>query len=65
MNKYKILFRTGIWTWKSEAEVKVAHQFTDAVIPGQHATWSFEDAQAAAQQCATIMYYGGQQEEYY
>ncbi len=55
LDKYKILFRTGIWTWKSEEQVKRAQTFTDVVITGQHASWKFEDAQAAAQQSATIL----------
>jgi hypothetical protein len=34
MDKYKILFWTGIWTWKTEEDVKRAHKFTDIVITG-------------------------------
>jgi hypothetical protein len=55
MDKYNILFRTGIWSWKTEEDVKGAHQFTDMVITGQHGSWSFDDAQAAAQESSTIL----------
>jgi hypothetical protein len=55
MDKYKVLFRTGIWTWKTEEDVKEAQKFTDIVITGQHGSWSFEDAQDAAQQSSTIL----------
>ena len=61
MDKYKVLFRTGIWTWKTEEDVKEAQKFTDIVITGQHGSWSFEDAQVAAQQPSTI--FESQQEE--
>jgi hypothetical protein len=48
MNKYKIQFRSGIWSWKSEEEVIAAKQFTEAVITGEHATWTIiYDAESA------------------
>ncbi len=48
MGRYKIKFRSGIWSWKSEEQVKCAKHFTEDVLNGQHATWSNIDAQTAA-----------------
>ena len=48
MDRYKIKFRSGIWAWKTEEHVKAAKQFTEAVLNGGHATWSYDDAQTAA-----------------
>ena len=55
MGRYKIKFRSGIWAWKSEEQVKAAKHFTEAVLNGQHATWSNVDAQTAALEETTSM----------
>jgi hypothetical protein len=38
MNKYRISFRSGIWSWRSEEEVQVAKTFTETVTSCSHAT---------------------------
>ncbi len=58
MNKYKIKFRSGIWSWRSEEQVKAAKHFTEAVLNGQHATWTYTDAQTAALEPTTSMVLG-------
>ena len=55
MGRYKIKFRSGIWAWKSEEQVKAAKHFTEAVLNGQHATWRNVDAQTAALEETTSM----------
>ena len=54
MNKYKITFRSGIWTWRSEEEVQDAKLFTESVTTCQHPTWTFAAAQEAAEELATF-----------
>jgi hypothetical protein len=63
MNKYRITFRSGIWSWRSEEEVQEAKTFTEAVTACQHATWTFADAEAAAQETATFHIPESQQQD--
>jgi hypothetical protein len=63
MGRYKIKFRSGIWSWKSEEQVKAAKHFTEAVLNGQHATWTYTDAQTAGLEATTSTVLESQQED--
>jgi hypothetical protein len=62
-NKYKIKFRSGIWSWRSKEQVKAAKHFTEAVLNGQHATWTYTDVQRAASEATTSTVMESQQED--
>jgi hypothetical protein len=62
MGRYKIKFRSGIWSWKSEEQVKAAKHFTESVLNGQHATWTYNDAQTAALEATTSTVLESQQD---
>jgi hypothetical protein len=62
-NKYKIKFRSGNWSWRSEEQVKAAKHFTEAVLNGQHATWTYTDVQRAASEATTSTVMESQQED--
>ena len=45
--QYKILFRNGLWCFKTEEEILAQRKWTEEVTLGQHATWTFDDATSA------------------
>jgi hypothetical protein len=45
--QYKIVFRNGLWCFKTEDEVLAQRKWTEEVTLGQHATWTFNDATSA------------------
>ena len=63
MNKYKITFRSGIWSWRSEEEVQEAKLFTESVTTCRHDSWTFAEAQKAAEVTATYIIPESQQAE--
>jgi hypothetical protein len=42
-----IVFRNGLWCFKTEDRVLAQCKWTEVVTPGQHATWTFDDATSA------------------
>jgi hypothetical protein len=46
-DKYKVVYRDGISTWKTEPEIKQAQDFTEDITMGRNTKWSFDDARSA------------------
>jgi hypothetical protein len=46
-DKYKVVYRDGISTWKTEPEIKQAQDFTEDITLGRNKKWSFDDARSA------------------
>jgi hypothetical protein len=46
-DKYKVVYRDGLSTWKTEPEIKQAQDFTEDITLGRNKKWSFDDARSA------------------
>jgi hypothetical protein len=49
-DKYKVVYRDGLSTWKTEPEIKQAQNFTVDMTMGRNKKWSFDDARLAQEE---------------